>query len=78
MNIERSILIVLDRVHPYVLPELTILSDLNLMLAEPVTLTPLRKAIASLEAKRQLVSVPSEDRGTLFKITATGQARLAE
>lgn len=79
MNLERTILTALERVHPCMLPELTLLADVNLMTAEQsVTLTPLRKSLAALEAKGQLVSVPSEDRGTLYKISAAGQARLAE
>ena len=82
MNIERAILVALDRMAGpsghYSEPELSLLADVCAILNEPVTLTPLRRACASLETKRQVVSVPSEDKGTMWKITADGRARLAE
>lgn len=82
MNIERAILVALDRYigptghRPE--PELSLLVDVNAIQNDSLTLTPLRAACARLEAKRQIVSVQSEDKGTLYKITADGLARLAE
>lgn len=82
MNIERAILTVLDRqvgaVTHRAMPELPLLAEVCAVQNDSVTLTPLRKACLSLEAKNQVVSVRSEDKGTMWKITADGLARLAE
>jgi hypothetical protein len=82
MNIERAILTALDRmVVPSghrAEPELSLLADVCAIQNDSITLTPLRRACASLEAKRQVVSVASEDHGTMWKITPDGLARLAE
>lgn len=74
---DRDILRSLAACGSYALPEQTLRHHVNLVLAEPITLTTLRERLASLEAKGQVVSVQDEDRGTMWKITAQGRARLA-
>ena len=82
MNLQRAILTALDRVcgatTHFALPEATLQADVNMQLAQPVTLSELRHDLASLEGKSQVVSVRDEDKGLMWKITTNGRARLAE
>lgn len=78
MNLPLSILRVLDRVSPRVMPETTLLAEVNLALPEPVTPSQLRRELVELDTKRQAVSVPDDDRGTVWMITSAGKARLAQ
>lgn len=76
MNIERLILEALHLVHPRMLTESVLLSDLRIMGAK-ISLTDLRAHTARLETKSQVTVVTGED-ATRIKITPDGIARLAE
>lgn len=76
MNPERAILEDLNLVHPRMLAESVLRSDMQIQLGA-MSLTDLRKHLAALEAKEQIVVINGED-ATRIKITAAGQARLAE
>lgn len=76
MNPERAILENLNLVHPRMLSESVLRSDMQIQLGA-MSLTDLRKHLAALEAKGQVVIVTGED-VTRIKITAAGIARLAE
>lgn len=76
MNVERLILESLHLVHPRMLTERVLLSDLSIA-GEPISLTDLRGHLKKLEAKSQVTVVTGED-ATRIKITSDGIARLAE
>lgn len=76
MNPERAILENLNLVHPRMLTESVLRSDMQLQLGA-MSLTDLRKHLTALESKGQVVIVTGED-VTRVKITADGQARIAE
>lgn len=78
MNLELLILESLENVHPLMMPERTLRSDVNLRMTTPPTQSEFDRALRSLDGKRHVVLVPHEDRGLMAKITAAGQARLAE
>ena len=78
MKLERMILEVLALCDPYLLPERSLMSDVNLMRPEPALESEMREALASLERKRQIVGIRNEDRGVQWKITGNGKARMAE
>lgn len=76
MNPERVILEGLQLVHPRMLTESVLRSDMQLQLGA-MSLTDLRKHLSTLEAKGQVVIVKGED-ATRIKITSDGIARLSE
>lgn len=76
MNIERAILEGLKLVHPRMLTETTLRSDMQIQLGE-MSLTDLRRHLVILEVKGQVIIIATED-VTRIKITAAGLARLAE
>ena len=76
MNIERAILEDLNLVHPRMLSVKTLRSDMQLSLGE-MSLSDLNRHLAILEHKGQVVVINGED-VSRCKITAAGQARLAE
>lgn len=78
MSLERTILEVLADQEGLLVPERTVFSDANLRLATTVTQTECNRALQSLEAKRQVIGLSTEDAGTKWKITGAGRARLAE
>lgn len=76
MNIQRLILEKLNDVHPRMLAENVLWSDVRMEEAS-TSLTDLRNAVRKLEGKNQVVVVTGED-STRIKITTDGIARLAE
>lgn len=76
MNLERLILDKLNLVHPRMLSEHTLWSDVRLE-ESGTSLTDLRNAVRKLEGKSQVVVVTGEDI-TRIKITTDGIARLSE
>lgn len=76
MNIERIILESLNLVHPRMLTESVLLSDLRVEDVK-LSLTDLRGHLLRLEQKDQVTIVTGED-STRIKITSQGIARLAE
>ncbi len=78
MNIQRAILKVLDDCDPYLLPESSLLDAVNLKLGRRLTLGTLQDEAGKLEGLRHVLSVESADRGTQWKITDNGKARLRE
>lgn len=76
MNLERLILEKLNDVHPRMLTENVLWSDVRMEEAA-TSLTDLRNAVRKLESKNQVVVVTGED-STRIKITTDGIARLAE
>jgi hypothetical protein len=74
--LERVILHALADVHPNMMPERTLLSDVIVRSADVPTQTAIRSSLANLESKRQVVGVGNDD-GTKWKITPEGLARLA-
>lgn len=76
MNLERLILEKLNDVHPRMLTENVLWSDVRMEEAA-TSLTDLRNAVRKLEGKNQVVVVTGED-STRIKITTDGIARLAE
>lgn len=76
MNPQRAILEGLSLVHPRMLAESVLRSDMQLTLGS-MSLADLRRHLAALESKGQVVVIAGED-VTRIKITATGLARLAE
>ena len=76
MKLERLILEKLNLVHPRMLTENVLWSDVRL--EEPGTsLTDVRNTVRKLEVKSQVVVVTGED-STRIKITQDGIARLSE
>ena len=76
MNPERLILEKLALVHPRMMTENVLWSELRLDV-RAYSLTMLRADLAKLEGKDQVVVVSNDD-STRVKITTDGQARLAE
>ena len=76
MNLERLILDKLNDVHPRMLTENVLWSDVRLE-ETGVSLTDLRNAVRKLEGKNQVIVVTGED-STRIKITTDGIARLSE
>jgi hypothetical protein len=76
MNLERLILDKLNDVHPRMLSETTLWSDVRLE-ESGTSLTDLRNAVRKLEGKSQVIAVTGED-VTRIKITTDGIARLSE
>lgn len=76
MNAERLILESLHLVHPRMLTERVLRSDLRVAGID-MSLTDLRGHIGRLEEKSQVVVVKDDD-ATRIKITSDGIARLAE
>lgn len=76
MNIERIILTSLSQVHPRLMTENVLWSEVRLETGE-TSLTDLRRHAGDLERKGQVVVITGED-ATRLKITTDGIARLAE
>jgi hypothetical protein len=76
MNLERTILEILRRVHPHLMTTSTLWSEV--LLDQPrASYSGHKAALAALEAKEQVVRIVGEDREKT-KITDAGLARLAE
>lgn len=76
MKLERYILEALSLVHPRMLAENVLLSDLKIEGLQ-ISLTDLRGHLGRLESKKQVTVVTGED-ATRIKITPDGLARLSE
>lgn len=76
MNPEQIILTALERVHPRMLKETVLWSDVRND-GHEMSLTDLRRHVRNLEIKSHVVVVTNED-ATRIKITSDGIARLAE
>jgi hypothetical protein len=79
MTAARAILTVLDRVHPYLMPEMSLWADANLQLSVPLTLTEFRASLSSLEQRRLLLSLRDDIDGvTRWRITDNGRAAVMQ
>lgn len=76
MKPEQIILTALERVHPRMLKENVLWSDVRND-GHEMSLTDMRRHVRSLESKDQVVVITGED-ATRIKITPDGLARLAE
>ena len=76
-NTKLALLRALDAIGTYVMPEQTLFADVNLRLAQPITITEFRQLLHDAEEKRQIASINTED-GRKWKITDNGRGRLAE
>ena len=83
MNLELSILNLLNESPNSVVGEKYLFNSLNIDLPQAVTYSALRLALKNLEAQKQVVSVKDEDRGAapdflVWQITSIGRARTAK
>jgi hypothetical protein len=76
MTTRRAILTALDRVHPYLLPEPALWSDVCGLLPHAVTITDLRQAATDLESTRQIACTTSEEGVVKYRITDNGRLAL--
>lgn len=76
MTLRLAILKALDNVSPYLLPETALWIDVNLLLAQPVTLTELRHKMESLEAARLVIGLRDAEARFKWRITDNGKAEL--
>ena len=75
-----AILTALDRIHPHLLPESSLLMDVNVQLSRPIGFTDLRDNLRLLEKRQFVVSIEPDallSSGELkWRITDTGRANI--
>lgn len=78
MNLRKAILVSLDRVHPHMLPEAALWSDVCSMLPRPTPISEVRKEISHLEQSGKVVGLIDDiNETTKYAISITGRAALA-
>jgi hypothetical protein len=78
MTIRKSILIALNNVHPFLVPQLALFTDVKALNPQPLTWSEFRAGLEQLEASRLVVSLRDAEGGLKFKITDQGKAELLE
>lgn len=73
-----DVLRLLSEAKPYMMPLSAIINQLTVRVRPPVTQAEMRAAIAELETQRRVIGITGEDGEARFKITAAGEATLAE
>lgn len=73
-----EILRLLKESKPYMMPEPAVLNQLAVRVRPPVTPTEIREVIKDLETNHRIVGITGEDGVARYKITAAGEATIAE
>ena len=78
MNLEISILQVLESIHPRMERQPVIVADVKNCRVQSPTSAEVERALRKLEDKKHIIGVSNEDTGTKWKLTDAGVVRLAE
>ncbi len=80
MTLERAILTALNRAEPYLVPESSLLADVNAILAAPAGFTEMRQKLVVLECRGLVKSVAPDrdlgDRDRKYVVTQLGKTEV--